>query len=137
MNRRALLFQLLGLGAVSVAAQVRAGDSRPGLSQAGAGGSMPAPGSQTAAIGSGRGLPFQPLRGPIPLPGDGLSAAEQQRAYARVALQDQLLLPEGYRSEVLLQWGDPVGSGRFGFNNDYLAFTPLEGQRALLKVNFE
>ncbi|MFO0075930.1 MAG: PhoX family protein, partial [Cyanobacteriota bacterium] len=41
------------------------------------------------------------------------------------------------RSEVLLQWGDPLGSGRFGFNNDYLAFTPLDGQRALLTVNFE
>ena len=139
MNRRALLIQLLGLGAVSVAAQVRAGDSRPGLPLAGAtaGGPTPAPGSRPAAAGPGRVLPFQPLRGPIPLPGDGLSAAEQQRAYARVALQDQLLLPEGYRSEVLLQWGDPLGSGRFGFNNDYLAFTPLDGQRALLTVNFE
>jgi secreted PhoX family phosphatase len=54
-----------------------------------------------------------------------------------VALQDQLLLPEGFRGELLLQWGDPLGRGRFGFNNDYLAFTPLDGQRALLTVNFE
>ena len=139
MNRRALLIQLLGLGSVSLAAQVRAGDSRSGLLQsgAGAGGPTPAPGSQAAAPGSGRVLPFQPLRGPIPLPSDGLSAAEQQRAYARIALHDQLLLPEGYRSEVLLQWGDPLGSGRFGYNNDYLAFTPLAGGRALLTVNFE
>ena len=139
MNRRALLIQLLGLGAVSLAAQVRAGDSRPGLPVPGAtaGGAKAAPGSMASATGPSRVLPFQPLRGPIPLPGDGLSAAEQQRAYARVALQDQLLLPEGYRSEVLLQWGDPLGSGRFGFNNDFIAFTPLDGQRALLTVNFE
>jgi secreted PhoX family phosphatase len=137
MNRRALLIQLLGLGAVSAAAQVRAGDSRRGWSLAEAGGPRPAPGSLAAAIGPGRGLPFAPLRGPIPLASDGLSAVEQQRAYARVALQDQLLVPEGYRSEVLVQWGDPLGSGRFGFNNDYVAFTPLDQGRALLTVNFE
>jgi secreted PhoX family phosphatase len=93
--------------------------------------SSPAPRRRLAA------LPFKPLRGPIPLPSDGLSAAEQHHAYSRVALQDQLLLPEGYGSEVLVQWGDSLGSGRFGFNNDYLAFTPLAGQRALLTVNFE
>jgi len=81
--------------------------------------------------------PFRPLRGPIPLPSDGLTATEQQRAYARVALSDQLVVPEGFRAEVLMQWGDPLGSGRFGFNNDYLAFTPLNPDRALLTVNFE
>ncbi len=115
LSRRSLLLQLLGLAAASAGAAVAGG--RP--------------------IAPVKALPFQPLRGPIPLPTDGLSAADQRRAYARVALQDQLLLPQGYRSEVLLQWGDPLGNGRFGFNNDYLAFTPLAAQRALLTVNFE
>ena len=125
LTRRSLLLQLLGLGTAS------AGVALAGL--------MPSDPLKASPLARRRAeaLPFQPLRGPIPLPGDGLSAADQQRAYARVALQDQLLLPEGYRSDVLVQWGDPLGSGRFGFNNDYLAFTPLAAQRALLTVNFE
>jgi secreted PhoX family phosphatase len=125
LTRRSLLLQLLGLGTASA-----------GVALAGLMSSDPLKASPLARRRA-EALPFQPLRGPIPLPGDGLSAADQQRAYARVALQDQLLLPEGYRSDVLVQWGDPLGSGRFGFNNDYLAFTPLDAQRALLTVNFE
>jgi secreted PhoX family phosphatase len=125
LTRRSLLLHLLGLGTVS------AGFALAGLTTSGSVKASPMPRRRPEA------LPFQPLRGPIPLPSDGLSAADQQRAYARVALQDQLLLPEGYRSEVLAQWGDPLGNGRFGFNNDYLAFMPLAAQRALLTVNFE
>lgn len=125
ITRRSLLLQVLGLGAATA-----------GVALTGVMPSTPVLASASARRRPG-GLPFQPLRGPIPLPGDGLSAVDQQSAYARVALQDQLLLPEGYGSEVLLQWGDSLGSGRFGFNNDYLAFTPLDGQRALLTVNFE
>jgi len=124
-TRRSLLLHLLGLGTAS------AGVALAGLMPIAPLKASPMPRRRSEA------LPFQPLRGPIPLPSDGLSAADQQRAYARVALQDHLLLPEGYRSEVLVQWGDPLGNGRFGFNNDYLAFTPLAAQRALLTVNFE
>ncbi len=125
LSRRSLLLHLLGLTAAT------AGSALAGVTPAASMKSLPAAGRRPQT------RPFQPLRGPIPLPGDGLNAAAQQRAYARVALQDQLLLPEGYRSELLLQWGDPLGSGRFGFNNDYLAFTPLDHGRALLTVNFE
>jgi len=128
MNRRALLFQLLGLTAISVATQRQAAAARPDPAVAG-----PPP----TAPGSGGGLPFQPVRGPIPLPSDGLSAADQQRLYARISLQDALVLPEGYGSTVLTQWGDPLGEGRVGFNNDYLAFTALAGEQALLTINFE
>ncbi|MFN5117788.1 MAG: PhoX family protein [Cyanobacteriota bacterium] len=126
MNRRTLLLQLLGLGAASVAGRAFAG-SRPSLGSAA---------SAPLRFGPSR-LPFPPLRGPIPLPSDGLSAAEQRRLYARVAIQDRLLVPEGFRSSLLVQWGDRLANGHFGFNNDYLAFTPLDGQRALLTVNFE
>jgi secreted PhoX family phosphatase len=115
MNRRTLLIQLLGLGAVAAAGRSRAST----------------PPHRTS------GLPFSPLRGPIPLATDGLSAAEQRSAYARVTLEDRLLVPEGFRADLVLQWGDPLAGGRFGFNNDYLAFTPLAGERALLTVNFE
>ena len=125
LSRRSLLLQLLGLSAAT------AGSALAGVLPTGLMKSVPAAGRRPQT------LPFQPLRGPIPLPGDGLSAAEQQRAYSRIVVKDELLVPEGYRSEVLMQWGDPLGSGRFGFNNDYLAFTPLDHDRALLTVNFE
>ena len=111
MNRRELLVHLLGFSAAAAAA--------PGWSR------------------SAHSRPFPALRGPIPLRTDGLSAAEQRRVYRRVDLTDRLLVPDGYRSELLLSWGDPLGDGRVGFNNDYLAFQPLDAQRALLTINFE
>lgn len=61
----------------------------------------------------------------------------------------------GYRAQVLLRWGDPIfadapdfnPSGQsatvqleqFGYNNDYIAFFPLDdsGRRGLLCVNHE
>ena len=46
-------------------------------------------------------------------------------------------MPEGFSTAVLLRWGDPLGTGRFGFNNDYVAFTALGQRVALLTVNFE
>ena len=62
---------------------------------------------------------------------------------------------DGYEADILVRWGDPLfeGSGafdpraltgedqskRFGYNNDYLAFFPLDdsGTRGLLCVNHE
>jgi secreted PhoX family phosphatase len=120
MNRRTLLIQLLGLGVAGAAAT-----AGPGLA------------ASARNRGRSTGLPFQPVPGPIPLPSDGLNAAQQRRHYARISLQDRLVVPQGYRSDVLLSWGDQLGQGRFGFNNDYLAFTPLGENKALLTVNFE
>jgi secreted PhoX family phosphatase len=77
------------------------------------------------------------IQGPIPLPSDGLSAAQQRQAYQRINLLDRLEVPKGFRSDVLLSWGDRLGNGVMGFNNDYLAFTPLAPDRALLTINFE
>jgi Predicted phosphatase len=69
--------------------------------------------------------PFQPVATPLPVNSDGLSAAQQQRAYREVAVEDRLVVPEGFRSDLLAAWGDPLATGRFGFNNDYLGFVPL------------
>ena len=116
MNRRSLL-ELLGLAAASATA--------------------------TATIPSGSAAPQRPTRrwpsllGPIPLPSDGLTAKQQQHTYRRIALHDRLDVPAGYRSDVLLSWGDRLGSGAMGFNNDYLAFNALATDRALLTINFE
>jgi secreted PhoX family phosphatase len=114
MNRRTLLIQLLGVSAAGLSAGGRARAGGP-----------PAP------------RPFQPVLGALPLPSDGLSATQQQRHYSRLAISDRIVLPPGYRSDLLLCWGDRLGSGRFGFNNDYLAFQALDRDRALLTVNFE
>jgi len=119
LNRRQLL-QLLGIGAGSSAAALLS----PLLEAH----------SSTAAKG---GLPFKPVRAPFPLTNDGLGAAEQRRVYQTINVEDTLLVPEGYRAEVIAVWGDGLAAGRFGFNNDYLAFQSLPGDRALLSVNFE
>jgi len=63
--------------------------------------------------------------------------------------------PPGYRADILLRWGDPLHPGmepfssgaqsqddqlkRFGYNNDYIAYFPIEGssRHGLLCVNHE
>ncbi|WP_370455455.1 PhoX family phosphatase [Synechococcus sp. RSCCF101] len=83
--------------------------------------------------------------------GDGLEAAAQRQRLASVQLEDRLVLPAGFRADLLAVWGEPVGDpavgARFGFNNDYVALVPeptgpradgADGpERALLVVNFE
>jgi len=67
-------------------------------------------------------------------------------------------VPPGYRTDILLRWGDPLSAGtgpwrpgqpdpegdsnRFGFNNDFVAYFPFPGtsapsQHGLLCVNHE
>jgi hypothetical protein len=121
MNRRTLLLQLLGLAAGGAGASATAGRAV----------AAPRPAGRMGAI------PFRPLLGPIPLPSDGLSATQQRQHYRRINLADRLLLANGYRSDLLFSWGDPLGTGRFGFNNDYLAFQSTGPDRGLLTVNFE
>ncbi|MEN9275956.1 MAG: DUF839 domain-containing protein [Gloeomargarita sp. GMQP_bins_120] len=82
-------------------------------------------------------LKFRPIRGVMPVPTDNLTPAQQRQAYARVVVQDDLVLPEGYTYEVVAAWGDPLGDGRFGYNNDYLSFVAAGQDRAYLTVNFE
>ena len=99
MNRRTLLLQLLGIAAATSIKPARAQGRDAGA--LGAGLAQPQPP-----------LPFQPLQGPIPLAADGLSGAQQLQSYSRIELQDRLVLPRGYRSELLLSWGDRLGDGR-------------------------
>lgn len=53
--------------------------------------------------------------------------------------EDKLQLAEGLEQSLLIKWGDIINSKNdtFGFNNDYLAFFPLEKNRAILWVNHE
>ena len=54
---------------------------------------------------------------------------------------DALEVPEGFRADVLISWGDVFhGKGRralrSGFNNDFLAYFPLRGsEEGLLFIN--
>ena len=54
---------------------------------------------------------------------------------------DEVVLADGLQYELLVSWGDPInGRGdRFGFNNDYTAFFPIDGNPhdGLLWVNHE
>ncbi|MEV0230864.1 PhoX family phosphatase [Nonomuraea sp. NPDC050786] len=66
---------------------------------------------------------------------------------------DALTIPDGYRSSVVVRWGDPVlpdapafdfdnqsadaQNKQFGYNNDYVTLFPMGRDRALLWVNHE
>ena len=83
-----------------------------------------------------------------PPPGMNFTAVAPNR-------KDALVIPEGYRQQVVIAWGDPILPGapafdvnkqtaaaqrqQFGFNNDFAALLPIEGApgRFLLVTNHE
>ncbi|MGC9501185.1 PhoX family protein [Streptomyces sp. WG7] len=68
---------------------------------------------------------------------------------------DAVTVPEGYRQDVVIRWGEPIlrgapafdpenqtaraQAGQFGYNNDFLALLPLHGERGrqILVANHE
>ena len=68
---------------------------------------------------------------------------------------DAVVVPDGYRQNVVIRWGEPIlrgapafdpenqtaaaQAGQFGYNNDFLALLPLPGERGrqLLVANHE
>ncbi|MFE1074362.1 PhoX family protein [Streptomyces sp. NPDC058783] len=68
---------------------------------------------------------------------------------------DAVTVPEGYRQDVVIRWGEPIlrgapafdperqsakaQAGQFGYNNDFLALLPMRGEhdRQLLVANHE
>ncbi|GGO78090.1 PhoX family protein [Nocardioides deserti] len=122
---------------------------------------------QGAAVGGGAlvlaGLTSAPAAA---APGAGAGAGVARAAVAadlgRTAFRpvppnrrDALVSPDGFRSDVVVRWGDPVEKGaprfdvrrqtveaaarQFGYNCDYVGVLPLRGRknRALLVVNHE
>ncbi|HSR68916.1 MAG TPA: alkaline phosphatase PhoX [Acidobacteriota bacterium] len=67
---------------------------------------------------------------PVPLPGQDPSIPDARRL-AEFTVRDELVLPEGFRYDVLAQWGDLLGAEghriRFGYNNDYTGLAPVRG----------
>jgi secreted PhoX family phosphatase len=80
---------------------------------------------------------FKPIKAAIPLETTGLSPEEQKKQYSECEIVDDLILPEGYKYQVIAAWGDRVGSDRFGYNNDYLSFISTGENQGYLSINFE
>jgi len=74
---------------------------------------------------------------PLPLPTDGMDGDQQREVLSRITLHDRLTVPDGFLTDILAVWGDPLADGRFGSNNDFLAFFPQADGTALLAINFE
>ena len=120
--RRRSVLSMLGLGSVGLL-------TAKGLSGCSSNGVGSVPGNRT--------FPFTPVRVPLPVNSDDLTAAEQQTTYREMAVEDRLIVPEEFRSDLLAAWGDALGSSRFGFNNDHLGFVQHDANRASMTVNFE
>lgn len=129
LKRRDFLLLLsagLGAGGVNSLVQARQKEGFPfvGVSNAG-----------TRALAGE--LSFQPIQGGMPLATDGISPDQQISRYSRYTVVDDLVLPEGFRYQVIAAWGDRLGDSRFGYNNDYLSFIPTGQDEGFLTVNFE
>ncbi len=84
-------------------------------------------------------------------PGSGVGTASFKPVAPNI--QDRVTVPQGYRSDVLIKWGDPVtrkakpfdvhkqtpesAATQFGYNNDYVGVIPTGDKRALLVTNHE
>ncbi|MEM1201690.1 MAG: alkaline phosphatase PhoX [Acidobacteriota bacterium] len=80
---------------------------------------------------------------PVPLPGDPASAKGDAERLASYRVEDDVVLPAGFRYDVLAQWGDVFGAPgheiHFGYNNDYTGLVPIPGSEGeyWLMVNHE
>ena len=83
------------------------------------------------------------------------AATEPNFSFEEIAhgVDDKHHVAKGYRVDILLRWGDPIVAGapefdpakqtaaaqalQFGYNNDYVGFSPIDANRGLLCVNHE
>lgn len=93
--------------------------------------------SLTPVTAAAETAPFKPLKGPMPYDAVGISRDRQPTEYAQYAIQDDIVLPDGFTYDVIASWGDSVGDSRFGYNNDYLSFIPTGENEGYLTINFE
>lgn len=80
---------------------------------------------------------FQPIKYPIPLEINNLNSEKQKQSYQSYQVEDDLILPEDFKYDVIASWGDKVGDSRFGYNNDYVSFIETSPNDGFLVVNFE
>ncbi|MDI6100963.1 PhoX family phosphatase [Actinoplanes sp. NEAU-A12] len=138
---------------------VNAEMTRRGVVRAGAVGAMVL-GFGGSALAAAAPAAAAPAAGPLGHPGPGHH--HQPQKAGRLTFDtvppntlDQVTIPAGYRSSVVIRWGDPVVPGapafdvdnqtaaaqlkQFGYNNDFVGVIPIPGHRdrALLVVNHE
>ncbi len=90
-------------------------------------------------------LAWEPVPYPVPLPGDVGGADHDAARLARFTVVDDLVVPPGFRYEVIAQWGERFGPAdvpdrqiTFGYNADYVALLPTErAEEFFLFVNHE
>ncbi|HEX2094563.1 MAG TPA: PhoX family phosphatase [Longimicrobiaceae bacterium] len=80
-------------------------------------------------------------------PGSPAPGASQRPPFKPITptTRDELVLPEGYRYDLIRAWGDEIAPGvPFGYNNDYIGYFPIDGPEGgrsstdgLLWVNHE
>ncbi|MEV0311468.1 PhoX family protein [Nonomuraea fuscirosea] len=131
---------------------VREALSRRGVLRAGALGALVA-GAGVAGV-AGAGVPaFADEPGEAAARGGGHDGGDLRFTPVPPNKDDKLSIPDGYRSSVVVRWGDPVLPGapefdfdaqsadaqskQFGYNCDYVTLLPMGRDRALLWVNHE
>ena len=76
---------------------------------------------------------FPPIPSPLPLPGDGSREDQDPIRFARFAVKDELTIPEGYKAERLLMWGEKLGTNNtsfsFGYNCDHISLLKRDGTK--------
>jgi secreted PhoX family phosphatase len=97
INRRGLMKGVMIAGAVTAAAPIQLRNA------------------EAATIDTPAGLPGMP-RDP------SLSFSP-----IKPSTQDAVVLPNGYRQNVLAIWGDDIGAGKVGFNHDWIGYFPVDG----------
>ena len=105
-----------------------------------------------AAVG-GAALVLNGLAGPAAAEPAELRAGNGTWRPVPPNVRDDVVVPAGYRSRVVVRWGDPVlpsapafdvnqqtpasAARQFGYNNDYVGVLPLGARTALLVCNHE
>ncbi|MEM8934512.1 MAG: alkaline phosphatase PhoX, partial [Acidobacteriota bacterium] len=68
---------------------------------------------------------------PVPLIADDAPRESDRERLATFDVVDDVVLPEGFRYDILAQWGDVFGADghriRFGINNDYTGLVKIDG----------
>lgn len=95
-------------------------------------GNAPVPNDRTIAAADALGTPtWKPIGYPIPIASDGGAAVTDAARLADYVVRDALVLPEGFRYDVIATWGDRFGAKghevRFGHANDFTGITPVAG----------
>ena len=130
--------------------------SRRGVMRAGAAGALVL-GVSGASAAAAVPATAAPAAAPVKAPKPGKSGKAGKIGFKAIPPNtlDNLVVPNGYDSAVVIRWGDPVVAGapefdlgnqtakrqslQFGYNNDFVGVLPFghDGRRALLVVNHE